>query len=174
VGKDRFYLSDPFRYYAGTPFSPPQPASQGILWGEGWAFAGKGRSLDGILVLAPRYRPLWVSDFWGGQERRRWQLAPIAPAEAASELKRLLAVLERDELSDYEDYSLWSLGFGYRLEIRFTEADRQLVRTFLSSAITSLESELNVGLPNYRLNPTVGPVTGLAKTARPAPVPPAG
>jgi hypothetical protein len=30
------------------------------------------------------------------------------------------------------------------------------------------------GLSNYRLNPTVGPVTGLAHSARPAPVPPAG
>jgi len=29
-------------------------------------------------------------------------------------------------------------------------------------------------LANIRLNPTVGPVTGLAKDARPAPVPPAG
>jgi len=29
-------------------------------------------------------------------------------------------------------------------------------------------------LSNNRLNPTVGPVTGLAKDARPAPLPPAG
>jgi len=27
---------------------------------------------------------------------------------------------------------------------------------------------------NYRMNPTVGPVTGLANNARPAPAPPAG
>jgi hypothetical protein len=29
-------------------------------------------------------------------------------------------------------------------------------------------------MPNSRVNPTIGPVTGLAKDARPAPVPLAG
>jgi len=29
-------------------------------------------------------------------------------------------------------------------------------------------------LSNYRINPPVGPVTGLANSARPAPAPPAG
>jgi len=33
---------------------------------------------------------------------------------------------------------------------------------------------LGASTPNHRLNPPVGPVTGLAKDARPAPVPPAG
>jgi len=35
-------------------------------------------------------------------------------------------------------------------------------------------SGLKFAQPNNRLNPTVGPVTGLARAARPAPAPPAG
>jgi hypothetical protein len=37
-----------------------------------------------------------------------------------------------------------------------------------------MKRDESAGLSNYRLNPTVGPVTRLAKDARRAPVPPAG
>jgi hypothetical protein len=93
-------LAFPFVYRSGAPFAPRQPESRGLLLGP-YAFAGNGVAIDGVIVIAPAHRPVWV-----------WQLWDRDPSVA----------VELEPLTDEDAH----------LDVRFTDAERQLVREVLT------------------------------------------
>lgn len=51
-GSYRDYLAKPFVYHTGDPFILRLPKSKGFVL-PGFLFIGKGRTLEGVLVVAP-------------------------------------------------------------------------------------------------------------------------
>jgi hypothetical protein len=137
AGTDKIYVAHPFRYRDGDRFTPDEPKTF-ALGGPGVVWILSGTTVDGVVIVAPGYAPVWVDNFWGDQ--RHWELAPLSPPDSLHELVRLRELLSRTQLDRIEDYGLWSLGNNYNLEIRFSQSERQQVITFLDDAIARLEA----------------------------------
>lgn len=126
------YLDKPFVYRAGESFIIKRPKSTGV--NTGFLFVGKGRTLNGILIIAPKYRPLWISDLWSTGDKRKLQLTAISDDEWSSLLEKKLYPLTKNAfLICEDDYRFWDLPEKQcKLEIYYSEKEREIVRSFLN------------------------------------------
>jgi hypothetical protein len=132
-GTDRNYLAKPFIYRTGDPFVLRLPKSIGVGL-PGFIFIGKGRSIDGVLVVATRYRPMWFTRLWSIGSERKLQLTPISGNEWSLLVEKALSPLEKGVLRISDGCSFWGLPEQCTLEVHFNKKERQLVRSFLQQA----------------------------------------
>jgi len=129
-GTDLDYLATPFVYRTGTPFILKLPKSTGIGL-PGLIFMGKGRSIQGVLVIAPRYRPLWFTSLWSVGSERKLQLTLISDNQWSLLLEKTLSPLAQDVRRINDECSFWDLPTPCTLETRYNKKERELVRSFL-------------------------------------------
>jgi len=129
-GSYRDYLAKPFVYRPGERFKLKLPKSTGFLI-PGLLFMGKGRSLDGVFLIAPGYRPLWFANLWSPGSARKLQLAPIPEKEWSSLLDTKFSHFEKDVTRIEKDCSFWDLPAPCSLAIHYNKKERALVRSFL-------------------------------------------
>ena len=129
----RNYLDNPFVYRAGAPFKIKKPrvfVGLPLLM----VFIGQVKDLEGILVVARDYFPLWTGDLWWppGQQRKM-KLSPI-PHERWLELMKsdLDPVLKKSSRLR-ENCEIWQIGERCDLKIRYDKKERDLVRSFLTT-----------------------------------------
>jgi hypothetical protein len=128
---ERVFVASPFIYKAGERLSPSVPRSGGVMSGPFQAFAGKAITLDGVLVVAPGYKPQWIWDLWSkADDTRRTDLQPLRPREAAAALRRIAELLRKPVLTG-GDVRPWSLGAGGRLEVRLEPEERDRADSWL-------------------------------------------
>ena len=79
----RLYLKHPFIYKTGEQFIVKKP-----MFFKGlpllFVFAGQFKDIQGVLVVAKGYRPLWTDDLWGNlldDEPRKMKLTPVSDEE---------------------------------------------------------------------------------------------
>lgn len=129
------YLDKPFVYRTGEPFILKLPKSSGV--NTGLVFAGKGRNLNGILIVAPKYRPIWFDnlwqtrDIWNTRNIRDLQLSPLTDNEWSTLLEKELSLFVKDAPRTNYNCRFWDLPEKCSLEIYFDEKERELVRLFL-------------------------------------------
>jgi hypothetical protein len=129
-GSDRDYLAKPFVYRTRTPFILKLPKSAGFGL-PGLLFIGKGRSIEGVLLIAPGYRPQWFTSLWSVGSERKLQLAPISDNEWSLLLEKTLSPLEKDVSKISDNCSFWDIPTPCSLEIHYNKKERELVRSFL-------------------------------------------
>ena len=132
---NRNYLDKPFVYRTGEPFKirkqpkafPPVPL---LLF----VFVGKVRDIDGILVIAPGYRPLWTDDLWwypDSRNERKLQLTPISDHEWLLVVEKQLSPFVKGASRINENCQIWNLPEKCNLEIDYDKKEREVVRSFL-------------------------------------------
>jgi len=127
------YLAKPFVYRPGERFKLKLPKSTGFGL-PGLLFMGKGRSLDGVFLVAPGYRPLWFANLWSPGSARQLQLTPISNNEWSLLLDNKMSHFEKDVTRIENDCSFWDLPSPCSLEIHYNKKERALVRAFLRQA----------------------------------------
>jgi hypothetical protein len=132
-GTVRDYLAKPFVYRTGDPFILKRPKSTGLSLGP-FAFIGKGRSMYGVLIIAPGYRPLWFTSLWSVGSKRKFKLSPISDNKWSLLLGKALSPLTKDAPLISDDCSFWDLPAPCTLKINYNKKERALVRSFLQQA----------------------------------------
>jgi len=134
----RNYLDKPFLYRTGDPFILKTPGFHGAPLFP--VLIGKGGSIEGILIVAPRYRPIWFDnlwqtrDIWNTRDIRNLQLTPIPDNEWSLLLEKKLSPLTKESVLAVDDFQFWGLyGAERRLYISYDKDERELVRQFLQS-----------------------------------------
>lgn len=134
-GKYRNYLDKPFLYSTGEPFILKLPKSTGV--NTGLLFVGKGRSLDGVLIVARKYGPVWFDnlwqtrDLWNTRDIRDLQLTPLSDNEWSTLLEKELSPFAKGASRINDSCRLWDLPEKCSLEIYYNKKERGLVRSFL-------------------------------------------
>lgn len=129
----RNYLDHPFVYRAGAPFKIKHPRAL-IGLPLLMLFIGQGRGVDGILVVARDYYPLWTDDlWWPPRQQRKLKLSPI-PRERWLRLMKsdLYPLLNSSRLK--ENCDIWRVGERCDVKIKYDKKERELVRLFLTAA----------------------------------------
>ena len=129
-GSYRDYLAKPFVYHTGDLFVLKLPKSTGFTL-PGLLFMGKGRSVHGVLLVAPGYRPLWFTSMWSVGPERKLRLTPISDNDWSLLLEKTLSRLEKDVTRIEDDCPFWSKPSPCSLEIHYNKEERELVRSFL-------------------------------------------
>lgn len=139
----RTYLDNPFVYRTGEPFLIKQPR---VFTGLPllFVFIGKGTDLDGMLVIARGYRPLWTDDLWWypgnpGYERKL-TLYPISNDEWSQISRQDLSFSGKGTAHKKNNCEIWSLPEPCKVKSRFDKEERELVRSFLQQARTETKS----------------------------------
>ena len=130
--KSHFYLDHPFIYRAGEPFKIKQPrefTGLPLLM----VFIGEGRDLDGIVVVAPGYRPLWTVDLWWYPPyERKLKLTPVKNDDEWSQiLETDLKPFLNGASHVREGCELWNLKGKCNLKVKYDKKERRLVSSFL-------------------------------------------
>jgi hypothetical protein len=139
-GTYRNYLDKPFVYRTGEPFILKRPKSTGV--NAGFLFAGKGRSLNGVLIVAPKYRPIWFDnlwqtrDIWNTRDIRDLKLTPLPVNEWSTLLEKELSPFVKGASRINDSCGFWDLPEKCSLEIYYGEKERELVRSFLQQIRT--------------------------------------
>jgi hypothetical protein len=133
----RIYLDNPFVYRTGEPFVVKQPR---VFTGLPliFVFIGKGTDLNGILVIASGYRPVWTDDLWWypgnpDYERKLW-LYPISDSEWSQLSEKELSPFLKGASRIHDNCQMWDLPEHCNLKIQFDKKERELVRSFLQQA----------------------------------------
>lgn len=127
------YLARPFVYRSRTPFILKRPKTVGLPLLP-FVFIGKGRSIWGVFVFAPGYRPQGFTDLWSRGPERKIPLTPISSDEELRRWEEVFSPLEGGAARIAQDCSFWQLPESCALEIHFTKKERELVRSFLRQA----------------------------------------
>ena len=133
----RIYLDNPFVYSTGEHFVIKQPrVFNGLPLLQ--VFIGKLTDLEGILVIAPGYRPLWTNDLWwypGHPDyERKLTLYPISAAQWSQLSRQELSPFLKGQSRIKDNCKIWNLRERCNLKIRFDKKERELVRSFLQQA----------------------------------------
>jgi len=136
AGRDRVYLAAPFLYRSGEPFIPEQPNSAGFV--AAGAFLGKGVSLDGVLIVAPGYRPIWLWSLWDKGSSRSITLVPLSREDGARQLHEVSALLHKEFLRG-DERELWSLGGDATIEVRLAPDEIATVDAFLARSMLLIQ-----------------------------------
>ena len=138
-GTYRNYLDQPFVYRTGAPFILKTPKFSGLPLFP--VLVGKGGSIEGILIVAPKYRPIWFDnlwqtrDIWNTRDIRDLQLTPIPDNEWSLLLEKKLNPLTEASVLSVDDFQFWGLYEAERsLYIRYDKDERELVKNFFQSA----------------------------------------
>jgi hypothetical protein len=131
--KDSSFLAFPFVYRAGTPFEPAQPDSKGMLVGP-LLFVGEGVLIDGVVAIAPGYRPTRIWQLWDRAPGERLTLEPLGAPEAAAQDARLRSLFETKTLRSTDMTQVERDAFNWTdaIDVRFSDVERQTVRAFLT------------------------------------------
>jgi len=128
-------LAAPFVYRSGEPFAPRQPDSKGLLIPPGVLFAGRGVSVNGVVVLVPGYQSAWVWQLWNRPQLLRVPLDRLSEEESREHLHRLEVLLAQSRLRGSEltpnELRLFDSIADFDIEVAFDERDRRLVGEFL-------------------------------------------
>jgi hypothetical protein len=131
------FLAFPFVYETGTLFTPTQPESSGLLVGRpGDLFVGHSVSIQGVIVIAPAHRPVWVWQLWDRSPSTKVPLEPLSESGAREQNRRLQAVfgmspIRGSELTEPER-QIFSTIKDSEIDVLFSGAEQQLVRDFLT------------------------------------------
>lgn len=126
------YLDHPFVYRDGEPFKIKQPLRfVGLPLIP--VFIGQIKDLDGILVIARDYFPLWTEDLWrpAGQQRKM-KLSPIPHERWLELMKSDLDPVMKKTSRLRENCELWQIGNRCDLKIKYDKKEREVVRSFLT------------------------------------------
>lgn len=137
-GAHSMYVANPFTYRTDTPFTITQKRSAGFLLGFFTAWMGWGNSTDGVLVIAPGYKSLWVWDLWGNFDHFKHELIPLAIEDGAQELNALQTLLAKEMIEGLDNEKRWSIGVGLKIAVQFADADKAVIRAFLSKAFSDI------------------------------------
>ena len=144
----RAYLDKPFLSRTGDPFILKTPKFRGLPLLP--LVIGKFGGIDGVLIVAPKYRPLWFDnlrqtrDILNTRDIRNLQLSPIPDNEWSRLLEQKLNPLIRESLVPLDDFQLW--GFyeddpAHPLHIDYNRNERELIIKFLQSARIPKQTE---------------------------------
>ena len=134
----RNYLDKPFTYRTGDPFVLRTSKFKGLPLFP--VLIGKARSIEGILIVAPKYRPIWIDNLWqtrdilNTRDIRDLQLTPIPYNEWSLLLEKTLNPLTKESVLLVDDFQFWGFYEAERLYINYNKDERELVRKFLQSA----------------------------------------
>jgi len=152
--RDRYFVAHAFVYRSDQPFVPPQPESTGMAIGWFWGFAGKGRTIDGVVVVARGYRPKWVWNLWQRDIKDQFQLEPLSEQEWKKQQERMKQWLESERIErvpeSMDEVMIWGIAPQYTIEVRLTEDEREAALSFLVDQVQG-----SSWLSNRPLNPTV-------------------
>lgn len=129
-GTYKDYLDKPFVYRTGELFLIKRPRSGGLPLLP-FVFIGKVRSIEGILIIAPKYRPLWVSNLWSTSDERKLNLTPILDNEWSLLMEKELSPLVKDHSQIEHNCRIWDLPEQCNLKIYYNEKERGLILSFL-------------------------------------------
>lgn len=133
-------LKRPFIYKSGTPFIVKKPKAF-IGLPLIFAYVGKFKDIDGVLVIAPGFKPLWTVDLWSDSTfdpnyKRQFKLKPISKDEwnllLENELKPLIENNSRIE----KNCEIWGLEEKCSVKIDFKKNEREIVRSFLKKTLS--------------------------------------
>lgn len=60
----KVFIAHPFLYHRGQNFNVRQPKTKGVITLPPVAFIGSGITLDGVVAIAPGYKPQWLGELW--------------------------------------------------------------------------------------------------------------
>lgn len=133
VPRVRQYLKYPFVYKTGEQFLVKKP-----MFFKGLplllVFVGQFKDIEGIMVLAKGYRPLWTDDLWGSSldnQPRKLTLTPISDEEWAKLLKNELNPLVKGDEKITSGCKIWDYEADCELNVDFKKKERELIRSFL-------------------------------------------
>ena len=130
----RSYLDNPFVYRTGEPFRVKQPR---VFTGLPllFVFIGAGKDLEGILVIAPGYRPLWTNDLWwypgNPTDERKLSLTSVSDNEWSQLLEKELSPFLKGASRINDNCDMWTLPERCKLKVQYNKKERELVRSFL-------------------------------------------
>jgi len=154
----RNYLDKPFVYRTGAEFILMASKMRGLPLYP--VFIGEGTDIEGIMIVAPRYRPLWfddlwqLRDIWDKRDIRDLKLTPIPDKEWSAFLEKNLNPLTDDAVLQVADFQFWRLSEAEpapSLDIDYDKDERQLVRSFLQPAANTMPIPLTGSKPNSRV-----------------------
>lgn len=130
------FSNNPFVYRSGEPFRPKRPQFfSGLPLFP--VFIGKSREIEGIVVIAPRYRPLWFEDLWWypkfAGDKRLMQLTQISDDEWSLLLKKELSPLVSGAPRTNENCQIWHITGKCALDFDYNKKERDLVRSFIQA-----------------------------------------
>lgn len=135
----RTYLDKPFVYRTGNPFVLKRPKFIGLPLLP--VFVGKATIIEGILIVAPKYRPVWFEtlsqtrDILNTRDLRDLQLTPITDNEWSFLLAKTLKPLTTDSMLLIDDFRLWGFYEAERsLYVDYSKDECDLVIKFLQAA----------------------------------------
>jgi hypothetical protein len=131
------FLAFPFIYQTGRPFAPTQPDSSRLLLGRPGDFSvGHGVTIQGVIVIAPVHRSVWVWQLWDRSPSAEVPLEPLSDSEARERDGRLRALFERSRIRGAEltgsELETFSTIKDFDIDVRFNAAERQMVLDFLT------------------------------------------
>jgi hypothetical protein len=141
-GTHRNYLDKPFMYRTGAPFILETPKFHGLALLP--VLIGEGADIEGIMIVAPKYRPMWFDDLWrtrdiwNTRDIRDLRLTPIRDKECSALWEKNLNPLTDDAVLTVADFQFWRLYEAEpgSLYVDYDKDERQLVRGFLLPAKT--------------------------------------
>jgi hypothetical protein len=134
-GTYRYYLDKPFLYRSGESFILKTPKFSGLPLFP--VLIGKGRTIEGILIVASGYHPVWFEnlwdiDLWGKGDARKIPMTPMPEKEWSDLTKKNLLPLTKENILPVEDFRFWGFaGSESALYVYYNKKERELVRTFL-------------------------------------------
>ena len=140
-----FYIANPFIYKEGDAFIPTQGKTIGLF-----PFIGMGSDIQGVLIIAPGYEPIWHWNLWNDiveinpinghietNDKRIVELIPLTYDQSLSNLGYIFELLQRDILVNNER-NYWGLGGDYNLEVKFTNNDKEIIHSFMKQSLNDL------------------------------------
>jgi hypothetical protein len=129
----RQYLKHPFIYKTGQQFLIKKP-----MFFKGlpllFVFIGQFKDIEGVLVVAKGYRPLWTDDLWAEtryNEERKITLDPISDEEWAMILKNDLNPLVKGDSLITSGCQIWDFEADCALKVDFKKKEKEMVSSFL-------------------------------------------
>ena len=156
IGTHRNFLDKPFVYRTGAQFILEASTIRGISLLP--IFIGGGTDLQGIMIVAPGYRPLWfddlwrLRDIWNKRDIRDLRLTPIPAKEWSALWEKNLNPLTDDAVLSVDDFQFWRLYESEpgSMDVDYDQDERQLVRGFLQPAKTKPAVRAGRGLESRK------------------------
>jgi hypothetical protein len=127
------YLKHPFIYKTSEQFLIKKP-----MFFKGlpllFVFIGQFKDIEGVLVVATGYRPLWTDDLWAEtryNEERKMKLTPISDEEWAMLLKNELNPLMKGDSQITSGCKMWDFPAECAIKVDFKKKEKEMVSSFL-------------------------------------------
>ncbi len=130
-GTCRDYLDKPFLYTPGESFKLKTPKFTGLPLFP--IFIGKGRTIHGILIVAMKYRPIFISNLWiYNEDERNLKLTSVSDDEWSLIMKEKLEPIVNEPQFNCTDYRFWDIPKDEcSFYVYYNEKEQELVKSFL-------------------------------------------